>query len=61
VAKLLPLAGVRTTVNVDVYNALNSSAVTAVNPNYSATGAAWLQPQALLAARLLKLSVQIEY
>jgi hypothetical protein len=61
VAKVWPFAGGRAAMNVDLYNALNSSAVTALNQNYSGTGAAWLQPQALLAARLLKLSVQIEY
>jgi len=46
-------------VNVDVYNALNASPVTAANLNYSGTGATWLQPQTILAGRLIKISVQV--
>jgi hypothetical protein len=32
-----------------------------MNLNYPGSGAAWLQPQAILAARLLKFSVQFDY
>ena len=33
----------------------------AMNMNYSGTGEGWLQPQSILAARLLKPSVQFDY
>jgi hypothetical protein len=51
----------RAALNVDVYNVLNAHPVTAMNMNYSGSGASWLQPQSILAARLLKLSVQFDY
>jgi len=59
--KVLRFGRSRAALNVDVYNALNASPVTALNMNYSGGGATWLQPQSILAARLLKLSVQFDY
>jgi hypothetical protein len=52
---------VRTAVNFDLYNALNANPVTILNMNYSGTGAAWQQPQGILPARLIKLSVQFDF
>ena len=59
--KVLRFGRSRAALNFDVYNALNANPVTTVNMNYSGNGATWLQPQGILAARLLKLSVQFDY
>ncbi len=59
--KMLRFGGARTALNVDLYNALNASAVTVLNLNYEGTGAGWLQPQGILPGRLVKLSVQFDY
>jgi hypothetical protein len=61
VSKRLGFGRARAALNVDLYNALNANPVTAVNLNYAGTGAAWLQPQGILPARLFKLSVQFDY
>ena len=61
VTKPLRLKGSRTAVNLDIYNLLNASPITAMNLNYVGTGAGWLQPQAVLPARLFKVSAQIEF
>jgi hypothetical protein len=42
----------------DVYNALNSSAVTGVNTRY---GAQWLRPTGILSGRVMKFGTQIEF
>jgi hypothetical protein len=60
VAKLLRFGRTRAALNVDLYNVLNTNPVTAMNLNYSGTGATWLQPQGILGARLLKVSVQLD-
>jgi hypothetical protein len=46
------------TLGVDIYNALNSSAVLAYNQTY---GASWLTPQQVLVARFAKVSAQFDY
>ena len=61
VTKVLRMGRSRAAVNVDVYNALNANPVTAVNLNYTGNGSTWLQPQSILAARLVKVSVQFDY
>ena len=61
VGKLLRFGGTRTALNLDVYNLLNAAPITAANLNYAGTGGAWLQPQAILPARLFKISAQIEF
>jgi hypothetical protein len=61
IAKILRFGRARAALNVDVYNLLNANPVTVMNLNYSGTGAGWLQPQGILAARLLKLSLQFDY
>ena len=61
VGKLLRFKGARTALNLDVYNLLNASPITAVNLNYAGTGGTWLQPQAILPARLFKISAHIEF
>ena len=44
--------------NLDVYNALNGSAILAINTNY---GPNWLQPLRILDARLLQISGSLEF
>ena len=61
VTKVMRFGRSRAAVNLDVYNALNASPLTAVNLNYAGTGTTWLQPQTMLAARLVKISVQFDY
>jgi hypothetical protein len=60
IAKILKLAGTRTMVGIDLYNALNSSAVLTYN-NAFVPGGTWLQPQTILTARLLKFSMEITF
>jgi hypothetical protein len=61
VGKLLRFRGSRTAINLDVYNVLNASPITALNLNYAGSGAGWLQPQAILPARLFKVSARFEF
>lgn len=59
--KVLRFGRSRAAINVDVYNALNANPMTAMNLNYTGNGSTWLQPQSILAARLVKVSVQFDY
>jgi hypothetical protein len=56
VSKLLGLGGTRLRVNVDIYNALNSSAVLALNDAFDS----WQAPTQILVARFFKFSVQLD-
>jgi hypothetical protein len=47
--------------NVDLYNVFNSNFVATRNGNYGTNGATWLQPGAILPARLLKFGAQISF
>ena len=49
--------GVRTSVNLDVFNALNSNAVLTENFNY----ASWRVPLTILLPRFAKFSVQMDF
>jgi hypothetical protein len=55
--KVLTLRGVRTMLNVDVYNAFNVSTALTQNLNY----ATWLRPQSIVTARFAKVSVQVDF
>ena len=57
ISKLLRFAGTRSRVNVDIYNALNSSAVLLQNDTYGA----WQTPSEILVARFFKFSVQFDF
>jgi hypothetical protein len=57
VSKLLQFAGTRVRLNVDVYNALNSSAVLDQNDAFGA----WQTPLEILVARFYKFSVQFDF
>jgi hypothetical protein len=56
-SKLVRVGRTRTRLNVDIYNALNSSAVLSVNNNFGA----WQQPTFILLARYAKLGVQFDF
>jgi hypothetical protein len=57
IAKLLQLRQIRARVNVDVYNALNADTIVGVNQNF----AAWGVPTSVLAARVGRLSLQLDF
>jgi hypothetical protein len=56
-SKLFRFGVTRTTVNLDVYNALNGNVARSLNNNY----ATWLRPTAILDARLFKISAQVDF
>jgi len=58
VAKILKFGRTRTQVGVDLYNALNSSAVQTYNQTF---GSAYLTPTLVLPARFAKVSAQIDF
>ena len=45
---------------MDTYNALNSSAVLSYNPAF-VPGGTWLQPQAIMTPRLIKLTAEVDF
>ena len=55
-AKVFRYARTRSTVSLDLYNALNSNAVTSASSAF----ATWLTPQAIVNARLMKVSATFE-
>ena len=57
-SKLFRLGGARLRGNFDLYNALNTNAVLAVNSTY---GPNWLRPTQILDAALMKFSVQVDF
>lgn len=57
VARAFNLRGTRTSVNFDLYNALNGAPVLALNSNF----ASWLRPQTIMQARFAKFSVQFDF
>jgi hypothetical protein len=52
---------------MDMFNVLNSSAITAVNTTYSPTGSTWLQPagpagaSGVIVGRFVKFGVQVNF
>jgi len=54
---VLRLADTRASINFDLFNALNASPVLALNNNFGA----WQRPTAILAGRLFKLGVQLDF
>jgi hypothetical protein len=61
IAKILRIGRARTTIGLDVFNALNSSAVLARQQTFSPTSAAWLTPTGVIDARFAKVSGQIDF
>jgi len=60
VAKILKFGRTRTMIGVDLYNALNSSAILTYNAAF-APGGAWNTPVTVLTARLAKISAEITF
>ena len=60
VAKILRFGRTRTTVGVDLYNALNSSAILTYN-NAFVPGGPWLQPNSVLTGRLARISAEFDF
>jgi hypothetical protein len=61
IAKIVRAGRMRATVGVDIYNALNSSAVLSRQQAYSPTSTAWLTPTGVIDARFAKISGQIDF
>jgi hypothetical protein len=57
VSKLLRFGATRTRANIDIYNALNSSAVLLQNDTFGD----WQRPTEILVARFVKFSVQFDF
>jgi hypothetical protein len=55
---VLNFRGTRTNIGVDLFNALNVNTATNYNFTY---GPAWLTPTAVLPARFVKLSAQLDF
>jgi hypothetical protein len=60
VAKILKFGGRRAMIGLDLYNALNSSAILTYNTAYVAAGP-WLQPNSVLTARLARISAEFSF
>ena len=56
-SKILKYARTRTSLNLDLYNALNANTVLTQNNSY----AVWQQPQTILLSRFAKISVQFDF
>jgi len=57
IGKILRLGGLRTALNVDLFNALNANAVLTENPSF----ALFRQPLSVLNPRLVKFSAQFDF
>ncbi len=60
IAKILKFGRTRTMAGIDLYNALNSSAILTYN-NTFVPGGTWLQPITILTGRLIKFSAEITF
>ncbi len=60
VAKILRIGRTRSMVAMDLYNALNSSAVLAYNPAY-VPGGTWLQPLSILTPRGFRITAEMSF
>ena len=56
--KILRYARTKTNVSVDLFNVFNASPVMRMFQTY---GPSWLQPTSIMSARLVKLSVQVDF
>lgn len=66
VAKKFSIDRTRFQATIDLYNALNGNAILVQSNTYGATagataGSAWLRPQAILPARIVKFAVQVNF
>ena len=61
IGKLLRYGRTRTSLSYDLFNVFNESPVTTYNGTFAGNGATWLQPTAILAGRVSKISVQLDW
>ncbi len=61
VAKILRFGSTRTTVSLDLYNAMNSNTVLTLNSTYSPTATTWQQPLLILQPRFFKIGAQFDW
>jgi hypothetical protein len=47
--------------SVDIYNALNSSAVLTINTTYATTNSSWLRPTSIMPGRLIKFGATVDF
>jgi hypothetical protein len=59
-AEILRFGRTRTTVGVDLYNVLNSSAILTYNNGF-VPGGPWLQPNSVLTGRMARISAQFDF
>jgi hypothetical protein len=60
IAGTVRFGGTRTMIGVDIYNALNSSAILTYN-NTFVPGGTWLQPNSILTGRMTKISAEFTF
>ena len=60
-AKILKFGGLRTSVNLDLYNMFNSNTVLAELPTYTLATSTWRVPSTILTARFAKISLQLDF
>ncbi|HUK36262.1 MAG TPA: carboxypeptidase regulatory-like domain-containing protein, partial [Vicinamibacterales bacterium] len=60
-AKLLKFSGLRTSVNLDVYNLFNGNPVLTENSTYTLATSTWRVPTSILTARFAKISLQVDF
>jgi hypothetical protein len=60
VGKSIRLGAYRTSVNLDVFNALNANPVLSLNNTFGGA-TPWLTPQSIMQGRLLKISGQVDF
>ena len=60
-AKILKFGRTKTMIGVDMYNALNSSAILTYNNTYAGPGGTWLQPNSILTGRMTRISAEVSW
>jgi len=60
IGKSLRFGAYRTSVNLDVFNALNESSILSLNNTFGGT-TPWLAPQSIMQGRLVKISAQFDF
>jgi hypothetical protein len=60
VGKILRAGRIRSTVNLDLFNALNANPVLLQNNQFGGT-TPWMAPQSILIARFFKISAQVDF
>jgi hypothetical protein len=47
--------------SIDIYNALNSSAILTINTTYATTNSSWLRPTSIMPGRLVKFGATVDF